>query len=256
MVEIKFKDQFEVADLAGKTVSEAREQFRDEFGIPGKASARLNGETVKGSAEIDTVLADDDKLTFAVSKPVGLYLVGAAILALAITGSVFAFGFINATATLGGTAIESNFADVSANATGIGLLNWNVFGFYKGSISPSSNATIFNVRVANGYPGDLVTTVTLGNADQLVKIYKVFALQIQALNLDTGNVVDVSAGNGQTWAMLTLDNGSVSLFTPGATANISIQVKGGFFISHVHPAANWAVGSSASPQLFAEVAQR
>jgi hypothetical protein len=258
MVEIKFRDQFEVADLAGKTVSEVREQFHDEFGIPVKASAKLNGETVKGSAEIDTVLADDDKLTFAVSRHVGLFLVGAAILALAVTGSVFAFGFINATGTLGGTAVNANFADVTANNSltdGMGSFNWNVYGFYKGSIT-SNNATIFNVRPAAGYPGDLETTITLGNADQLARIYKVFALQIQAVDPANPNVpLDISAGNGQTWAILSLDNGSVSLFTAGS-ANLSIQVKSGFYISHAYPATGWPSGSSASPQLFAEVSQR
>ena len=255
MVEIKFRDQLEVADLAGKTVSEAREQFHDEFGIPQKASAKLNGETVKGSAEVDTVLADDDKLTFAVSRHVGLYLVGAAMLALAVTGSVFAFGFINATATLSGTAVNANFADVTANATGIGSLSWNVYGFYKGPIT-SSNATIFNVRPPAGYPGDIETTITLGNADQLARIYKVFALQIQAVDPAAPNTpLDISAGNGQTWAILSLDNGSVSLFTAG-TDNLSIQVKSGFYISHAYPATGWPSGSSASPQLFAEVSQR
>ena len=100
MVEIKYGDQFEVTDLAGQTVSEAREQFKAEFGIPDKAKAKLNGSKVKSSAEIDTVLNDDDKLTFAVSRSRMPYLVGALLLALAVTGGVFAFGFINATTTI------------------------------------------------------------------------------------------------------------------------------------------------------------
>ncbi|HTY81684.1 MAG TPA: hypothetical protein VMB24_02785, partial [Dehalococcoidales bacterium] len=78
MIEIKYRDQFEISDLAGKTVSEAREQFRGEFGIPSKAHATLNGEEIKNSAENDTVLAENDKLTFAVKQPVGLFLVGVA----------------------------------------------------------------------------------------------------------------------------------------------------------------------------------
>ena len=253
MVEIKFRDQFEIADLAGKTVHEAREQFREEFGIPAKACAKLNGAAVKSNAEVDTVLANNDKLSFAVSRPVGLFLVGTAILALVITGSVFAFGFINSTATLSATVTNSNFADLaSADTTG---LTWNVFGHYKGSIT-SSNTTIFTVTPAVGYPGDLVTTITLGNADQLARVYKVFAIQIQAVNPAAPNTpVDVSAGNGQTWAMLTLDNGSVSLFTAGSQT-LNIQVKGGFFISQAYPATGWGTGASASPQLYAEVAQR
>jgi len=83
MVEIRFKDQYEETELAGQTVSEAREQFRKEFGIPERATARLNGTKVKGSAEFDTVLQEDDTLTFNVPRGMGLYLVGAALLALA-----------------------------------------------------------------------------------------------------------------------------------------------------------------------------
>ena len=49
---------------------------------------------------MDTVLNDDDKLTFAKSRSTGVYLIGALLLALAITGGVFAAGFINATTTL------------------------------------------------------------------------------------------------------------------------------------------------------------
>ncbi|HTY81301.1 MAG TPA: hypothetical protein VMB24_00800, partial [Dehalococcoidales bacterium] len=158
--------------------------------------------------------------------------------------------------SLTGNVVESNFADVSANTVGLGSLSWNVFGFYKGSITPASNVTIFDVTVAPGYTGDIVTTLTLGNADQLAKIYKIFALQIQAVDVNTGDAIDISAGNGQKLAMLTLDNGSCSLFTAGAVPNISVQVKGGFFISHAHPLTGWPSGASASPQIFAEVAQR
>jgi hypothetical protein len=77
VIEIKFKDQYEVTDLAGRSISEAREQFRKEFGIPDRAVARLNGTRIKSSAEIDTVLNDDDKLTFTVSRGMGAYLLGA-----------------------------------------------------------------------------------------------------------------------------------------------------------------------------------
>ena len=50
MVEIRYGDQYEVTDLAGQTVNEAREQFRSEFGIPDKARAKLNGSKVKTDA--------------------------------------------------------------------------------------------------------------------------------------------------------------------------------------------------------------
>jgi methionine aminopeptidase len=254
MVEIRFRDQYEVTDLAGRTVSEAREQFRNEFGIPDRATAKLNGTRVEGSTEFDTVLNDDDKLTFTVSKGMGAYLVGAALLALAVTGSVFAFGFINASTSLNATTIDSNFADVTANLTGSAAVTWNAFGFFKGSIGGPND--IFEIVPAEGYTGDLVTTVTIGNADDLVKRYRVLALQLEMVDQDTHTVLDINesgAADANDWVMLTLDNGSVSLFTDGSAA-MSLRVKRGFYITHVYPFGGWQ--GSAIPDLFCEVAQR
>jgi hypothetical protein len=254
MIEIKYRDQYEVADLAGQTISEAREQFRDEFGIPDKATVKLNGTAVKGRAEFDTVLNDNDKLTFAVSKGMGAYLVGAALLALAVTGGVFAFGFINATTSLNAATIESNFADITANTAGSANVTWNAFGFFKGSIGGPNR--IFDISPAAGYTGDLVTTITIGNANDLIKRYRMLALQIEMVDQSTGTALDINdsgTADANDWVMLTLDNGSVSLFTDGS-ANMSVRVKRGFFITHVHPAAGWE--GSATPDLFCEIAQR
>lgn len=247
MVEIRYRDQFEVSELAGQTIREAREQFKAEFGIPDKAQAKLNGSKVRANAEIDTVLNDDDKLTFAVSRGRGAYLVGALLLALAITGGIFASGFINATTTLSVSTITSNFADVSVSGQASNI-TWSGFGFYKGSIGGPNG--LFLVSPAVGYPGDLVTTVTLGNADELAQVYRVLALQLEMVDT-TNTPVDISGGNGQNWVMLTLDNGSVSMFTDGS-GNMTVRVKKGFYITHVHPFG----GGSQSPELFCEVAQR
>ena len=258
MVEIRYGEQYEVTDLAGMTVSEAREQFRAEFGIPDRATAKLNGSKVKTGAEFDTVLNDDDKLTFAVAKSKAAYLVGAMILALAATGGVFAYGFVNASTTLNGSIAEANFADVSVNTTGISSITWSGYGFFKGSINTSGNGTpIFNIDTSvSGYTGDLVVTVSLGNADQLVEQYRMLSLKLDMGNPDGSNM-DINEdgnANGADWVMLTLDNGSVSMF-PGGTANIStVRVKSGFYITHVRPNGGW--GGSADPDLFCEVAQR
>ena len=256
MVEIRYGDQFEVSELAGQTVSEAREQFKAEFGIPDKAHAKLNGSKVKSSAELDTVLNDDDRITFAVSKGKGAYLVGALLLALAVTGGIFASGFINATTTLNATSVNSNFADVSVNAS-YSTIGWNAFGFFKGSIAGPNG--IFNITPASGYTGDLVTTVTLGNSDQLVKRYRVLALQLDmvtgantVMNINESDAL--SLGDPATdWVMLTLDNGSVSMFTDGSY-NMTVRVKKGFYITHVFPSGGWQ--GAAAPELFCEVAQR
>jgi len=252
MVEIRYREQLEVAELAGQTVGEARAKFQAEFGIPERAAARLNGDKVRKSAEVDTVLNDDDKLTFAVSRGMGAYLVGAALLALAMTGGVFAYGFINASTTLNATSINSDFADVTANVTGSNNVQWSAFGFFKGSIGGPND--IFEIAPAAGYTGDLVTTVTLANADQLVKRYRVLALKLDMVIQGTNTELDISAGNSANWTLLTMDNGSVSMFTTGASGNMSVRVLSGFYITNIFPAAGWQ--GAASPQLFCEVAQR
>jgi hypothetical protein len=254
MIEIRFKEKYEAADLAGMTVGEVREQFREILKIPERASVKLNGTAVKGNAEFDTVVNNNDKLTFAVSKGMGAYLVGAALLALAVTGGVFASGFINSTTSLNAATIESNFADITANITGSAAVTWNAFGFFKGSI-PGPN-DIFEITPAAGYTGDLVTTITIGNADDLIKRYRVLSLQIEMVDRATGAALDINdsgTADANDWMMLTLDNGSVSLFTDGNT-NMSVRVKGGFFATHIHPAAGWQ--GSATPELFCEIAQR
>ena len=50
----------------------------------------------------------------------------------AITGGIFASGFINATTTLTASTYTTNFADVAANNT---VPGWNAWGFFKGSIT-------------------------------------------------------------------------------------------------------------------------
>ncbi len=258
MVEIRYSDQFEISDLAGQTIGEAREQFKAEFGIPNKASARLNGSKVKTHAEIDTVLNDDDKLTFAVSRSRTPFLVGALLLALAITGSVFAFGFINASITLGGGQATNDFASITNNATL--AVSWTPYGYYKGSITASSNGTsIFNVdTVTSGYAGDLAVTVSLANSDTLVKCYRMLAVKLFMCN--SANVtIDINEdgfADSNDYVLLTLDNGSVTMFPTGLSDNMTIRVKSGFYITHIFKAANWNAASKYQPLLFAEVAQR
>lgn len=249
MVEIKYGDQYEVTDLAGQTVSEAREQFKSEFGVPDKATARLNGSKVKSSAELDTVLNDDDKLTFAVSRGKGAYLIGALLLALACTGGVFAFGWINATTTISAGTAATNFADVYAvNAT---LTGWTAHGNVKGNIT---SGDLFYV-VPGSYSGDIIISVGIGNAADLSEEYRVLSLQLELVNsANTSQLIDISAGGGSKWVLLNLNNGTVDLFPSPSAANMTVRIKDGFYITHAKgPGAS---AGTASPELFCEVAQR
>ncbi len=253
MVEIRYTDNYEVVDLAGCTVGEAREQFKAEFGIPGKAKARLNGRPVKGKLEDETALADDDKLTFADPKGRGAILVGALMLALAITGGVFAYGYTTDSTSLTVTAAGADFAAVSANTSD--LPTWTTFGFFKGSISGPK--PIFDIDTnASNYSGDMVVTISIANADELVSVYRVLVLKIQAID-GVGAKVDINDDatvDGKDFALLTLGNGSVDLFMGGAADNYTVRVASGFYVSHI-----WGQGWNSGdeiPLLFAEVAQR
>ncbi len=245
MVEIKYGEQFEIADIAGQTVSEAREQFKDEFGIPDKAKAKLNGSKVKQGAEFDTVLNDDDKVTFAVSRSRTPFLIGALLLALAVTGGVFAFGFLNANVTLTATT-HTDFADVTANTTGN---VFTVFGLYKGTIF-SSGKDLFYIKENVDWTGDLVTTVSLGNVGELAKYYRAFALQLVMVNTDDNTPVDLGPLSMNQVVLLSLDYPSVNMFTSGTT-NMTVRIKSGYYVAQHF----WPTGGSASPEIFCDVTQ-
>ncbi len=119
MVEIRYGENYEVANLAGQSVAEAREQFKGEFGIAGKAGARINDRKVKGKMEAEVRLADNDRLTFTEAKVgKGVFLVGALLLALSVTGGVFAFGLTTASTDFDQvTKSGEDFATVSSNTT-------------------------------------------------------------------------------------------------------------------------------------------
>ncbi len=254
MVEIRYSDYHEVADLAGRTVSEAREQFQAEFGIPDKARAKLNGSKVKGSAELDTVLNDDDKVSFAIARTRTPFLVGALLLALSVTGGVFAFGYVTNSTTLAVTAAGGDFASVTANTSD--NPDWTPWGLFKGQ---TGAGTLFDVNTDNvNYPGDLVVTVSLANADDLVKAYRVLSMFLEIYDSD-GAKMDInadSANNTKDFALLTLSNGAVDMFINQDKAGgdqYTVKLKSGYYVSHI-----WGLGwgGKENPILYCEVAQR
>jgi len=185
----------------------------------------------------------------------GMVFLGATLLALVITGSVFAYGWINASTTIGVTAASSDFAAVTANTDD--PPNWTPYGFFKGSIAGPKS--IFDVDTAtSGYTGDLVVTVSLANADQLVKCYRVLALKIALVDASDNSTIDINEsglGDADDYALLTLDNGAVNMFPDGSAGSMLVQVKSGFYITHIYKAANWG-SNYEDPVLFCEVAQR
>jgi hypothetical protein len=243
MVEIKYAEHFEVSDLAGQTIGEAREQYKDVFGIPDKAKAKLNGSKVKSSTEANTVLNDDDQLTFAVSRSRMPILIGALLLALAATGGIFAFGFQNANLTLSATT-STDFVQVTANTSG---LSWNVWGLFKGSIF--GNKDLFYIQPATGWTGDLVVTVSLGNVGELAKTYRAFALELELYDTNANTQLPLGLSANQT-VLLSLDYPTVNMFYGATTTNMTVRVKNGYYVATHFPA-----GGTASPTIYCDVAQ-
>ena len=62
MVEITYGDNRELVNLGGKSIAEAREQFKGEFEISDRAQAVLNGKPIKKNLEDKITLEDCDEL--------------------------------------------------------------------------------------------------------------------------------------------------------------------------------------------------
>jgi hypothetical protein len=251
MVEIKYNGATEKAELAGLTISEVRDHLKNKLEIPHKAIAWLNGKKISTTSEIDTVLHQNDTISFAVKKSRKTFImVGAAVLALIVTGAVFARGFTNNTATLSATVTSSNFADIVQNPD-ISNVTWTETGMAKSSITGPHS--LFNIIPANGYAGDLALTVTLANTNQLIKTYRNLNLKLQLVNTSDNSTVDINNdgfANANDWVLLTLNNASVSIEDQTA-GNVTIRLLGGSYTSNP----SGGSGGSASPQLFCEVMQ-
>lgn len=254
MIELKYKDNCTTADLAGCTIAEARAQYRADFGIADRALALLNGKRVRPADEINIVLNDDDVLAFqkaGFSKTA--VMVGALVLAMVITGSVFAFGYINASTNLNVTLQDADFVTVTSNTSN--SPNWTVMGMLKSS---TGNGTLFDISTAvSGYTGDFVATVTLTNVDELVKIYRNLTLVIKVVD-SANNTMDINEDNvadSRDFTLITLENAAAVLnIKQAAAGQYTVLLKNGYYIANVHTG-NWA-NYNGTPQLFCEVAQR
>jgi hypothetical protein len=200
------------------------------------------------------MLKDKDTLVFKSSSGHRMaYLVGALLLAMAISGGVFAYGFTNASVTLTATSSTYNFADVSANTSS--TPSWTFRGMEKGH---TGSGSLFDIdTLSSGYPGDLSVTVVMANVDQLVSVYRNLLLALEVRD-STDTRVDIN-GDGlvddSDVILLTLQNGSVTFNIEQTTASrYTVMLSKGSFICN--PArSTWTVADGA-PQLYCELAQR
>jgi len=237
MVEIRYGEHYEMADLTGKSVAQAREQYKQEFDIPDKAQAKLNGKGIRQKHEPKTALSHNDSLTFARKSRKGLFFVGAILLALTITGGVFAYGATTDTITFALTA-DSDFATVAAGTAP----TWNVFGSYKGSVK---TGTLFTVTPDGDWTGDMSVVLTLANAHELVKAYRILVFEIE--------INDSTPAKVGTTEYLTLGKGDIDIeFTQATAGPYTVEITGGFYITHRGGFSN----DDASPDIYCQVLQR
>jgi len=255
MIEIKYKDNFEVSDNVGQSVADVRGHYQKSFHLTAKATAFINGKKITPANEAAATLEKNDRLEFKnTSNHRVAYLVGALLLAMAVTGGVFAYGFTNASTTISVTTSNVNFADVTANTSV--PVTWTVHGMQKGQTGPG---TLFDIStLASGYPGDLIATISIANIDDLVKVYRNLSLKIELFD-SSNNLVDINADGTANatddFSMLNLNNGSVMLnIKQAATSVYTVKVINGSFITN--PGRVSWTPTSGAPMLYCELAQR
>jgi len=171
-------------------------------------------------------------------------LIIAIVAVLLVTSGVFAATYTTATATIGVTAIESDFATVTANLTAVAP---TVFGDFNGTWS---SGHLFTVTPDPSYTGDLIIRAYLVNTGELSRYYEHLNMALQFWSSDNS-----TADEQGITQVLNLQN-SEALFTwANGTGSSPYQVEllgGGY---RLHP---WKTltGGSVQPQLWLEIIQR
>lgn len=253
MVQLKYGDYHEMAELAGKTVAEVREQYKPLFDIPDRAKTKLNDKSIKKNQESETLLKDDDTLRFVETSRKAPFFILAALLALGATAVPFAFAAT--TASIEATVTEKeDFVIVSTdNCT---APSWDVFGKFKGA---TDNATqLFKIEPASGFTGDLSAIVMLGNGEELVACYRVLVMKIKIYEDDgSGAAADTGKQIGTT-EYLTLSKGEVDIAMTGLAGKTDpfwIYLDSGFYITHAW-GTSYNPGGDEDPLIYCDITQK
>jgi len=170
------------------------------------------------------------------------FLFIALIALLAVTGGMFAYTFTTATATLGVNAPESDFANITANASYVGPTA--TFGKFTGTWPAGKLFTVnpYTTLTGENYTGDLVITVYLVNTGELIRQYHHLNLALRYTD-STGAMADEQS---ETQVLFTWTSGN-------GTSPFSVDVVGGGY--RLHPFKQMT-GGSYEPQVWCEVTQR
>lgn len=247
MVEIRYGENYDVADVAGKTIARVRNEFKSKLNIPDKARARLNEKIVSRRLEHEVLLNDNDRLVFTEKSYKALLFLTAVLLALAVTAGIFAFTVTTTTVTLN-LNTQSEFASVAAAPS---PPTWNVWKAFKGR---TSSGSLFKIMPATDYTGDLSVMVTLTNGYNLVETYRVLVFKISVYEDNgTGSGPDINQRIGES-AYLSLSKGEIIIdltSLAGRTAPYWVYLDSGFYQSHT----NWAPGNE-DPVLLCDIVQK
>jgi len=246
MVKIIFGEHSQQADLAGKSVAEARELYRSEFGIPDRAQASLNDTQLKKKLEPETKLGDEDKLAFEEKSRRGLVLLGAFLLVLAVTSGLFAYTALTDTAVIDVTAVQTDFGDVTTNTTGQAETAYTFLGKIRDKIPAG---TLFNVTQDANFTGDVEVLAHLANADELSQDYTFWMLRLELVSSDNTSKQDIDTST----QVLSLDSPVVSFGCDNLTGNTYfVRCQGGSYRARGH--GHGAFGEY-DPLIFCEILQ-
>lgn len=232
---------------AGKSVAKVREQYKSESEMADRAQATLDDKPLEKRLELETKLGTEDELSFEEKerhrKPL---LVAALLLALAITGGIFAYTYTTTSATLTVTAAIGDFASaVSENTDG---MQYSVFGKARGTIPAGY---LFEVTPTTNYTGDLEVTVYLSNVDELSKNYRFLVMRLQLVN-SGDNPIDAQG----TTQVLSLENSVASFYFPSANfspgRDYYVRNLGGAYLSLPWGSSGW---TTYNPVVYCQVTQ-
>ena len=181
-------------------------------------------------------------------------LIGAIVATLAVTGSVFAYTYTTASASIGAVG-DSDYAVVEPSTPAINF-GTNVLGRFRGDIPAGY---LFEITPDADYTGDLQVDVYLTNADELTFAYKHLNMKLELWDSTDPDPLNMfESATGHTFQLITLDNGRATfdLDQSAGTAPFKVRLAGGSFATHGMNPLDWTAGSEVSPLLYCEVTQR
>jgi hypothetical protein len=249
LVELRYGDYHEIADLAGKSIAEVREQYKPLLNIPKKAKIRLNGQAINRKHESDTTLRDNDELRFVEKSNKVPFFTLAMLLALGATAIPFAFAATTATLSANVTP-KDDFVSVAAVSP---APNWDVWGKFKGT---TGSGDLFEITPGTDFTGDMSCTVIIGNGDQLVEVYRLLVMKISVYEDNGGGSANTSAQIGTT-EYLTLSKGEIDVTLEnlsGKQTPFHVYLDSGFYITHFW--GTFSPSGEEDPSLFCDVTQK